>query len=82
MYEESPHVSNFMASEAACSTPSATEVVIHTSQNLNNLVSRSPQGRKSHGLENFFTGKSRLAYGLERSISSPGSSATDEKAQM
>ena len=76
-------VREFMASETVCSTPCATEVVISTTQNLIDLVSRSPQGRIRLRLENFVTGKSGSAYGLshtqERSIWSSVSSATKEE---
>ena len=83
MTVESPHISEFMALETICSTPCTTEVVISATQNLTNLVSRSPQERKRHRLENFFAGKSGLAYGLshtlETSITSSVSSATKEE---
>ena len=83
MSVESPHISEFMASKTICSTPCAIEVVINTTQNLTDLVSRSLQGRKRHRLENFFAGKSGSAYGLlhtlERHISSSVSSSTQEE---
>ena len=83
MSVESPHISEFMASETVCNTPCTTKVVISTTQNLTDLVSRPPQGRTRHRLENFFAWKSGSAYGLshtlETSISSSVSSATKEE---
>ena len=56
---------------------------MQASESYADVATGSQEGRQGRRLENFFGGKSRSAYGLspelERSLSSSGTSATDDE---
>ena len=82
MSEVSPRNLTFVVSEGSCSTP-CTTAELRATESCADVATGSQKGRQGRRLENFFAGKSRSAYGLspelERSLSSSGTSATDDE---